>query len=173
MARPPGRQVSALDPKEQRYAYVAAGMGAAASVALWAPAFDERAGIALGAIGVAMAALLAAAARRRSRLLTGVASVLLAFGPWGMAWLIGLPYLVLASWLALRAPKIRAEPPPRAEGGEDGDAGARPGPRTPRTTRWRRRAPKDGGTEEAPGPSPPRPAPPPASKRYTPPQRRP
>ncbi len=173
MARGPGRHVSALDPKEQRYAYAAAGLGAAASVALWAPAFDERAGIALGAIGVAMAALLAAAARRRSRLLAGVASVLLAFGSWGMAWLIGLPYLVLASWLALRAPRVRAEPRRRAEAGEERDAGLRPEPRTPRTMRRRRRRAKDGDTEEAAEPSRARPAPPPASKRYTPPQRRP
>lgn len=173
MARPPGRLVSALDPREQRYAYVAAGMGAAASVALWAPAFDERAGIALGAIGVAMAAMLAAAARRRSRLLTGVASVLLAFGPWGMAWLIGLPYLVLASWLALRASRVRAGAHAGPDTGAGGERGVQPEPRPHRTAPWWRRGAKGGGSEEAADRPPARPSPPPASKRYTPPQRRP
>lgn len=96
---------SPLDDREQRYAYVAAGLGAAVSVALWAPAFDEGAGVALAAIGAAMSAVLAGAARRRSRLLTVGAALLLSFGPWGFAWIVGLPYLVLGSWLVVRAPR--------------------------------------------------------------------
>ena len=151
--------MTALDAREQRFAYLAAGLGTAFSVALWAPTFDERAGVALAAIGVAMAGLLAAAAKRRSRLLTGIAAVLLAFGPWGMAWLIGLPFLVLAGWLAVRGARLQALEP-RA-------------PRPPRAPRRRRRD----GEAEAAGEEPrgvplSRSGPPPASKRYTPPQRR-
>lgn len=148
--------MSSLDDGEQRYAYLAGGLGAFSSVAIWAPAFDERAGIALAAIGLAMAALLAAAARRRSRLLTGIAAVVLSFGPWGALWLIGLPFLALAAWLAVRAP--RAGPrTPRV-------------PRDPSPSRRRRRAAVE--EEEDGPPAPPRPRPPVANKRYTPPQRR-
>ena len=131
---------SPLDDREQRYAYVAAGLGAAVSVALWAPAFDEGAGLALAAIGAAMSALLAGAARRRSRLLTVGAALLLSFGPWGFAWIVGLPYLVLGTWLVVRAPRTPREP--------------------------RRRRPPAVVEEHR---EPPRPEPPKPSKRYTPP----
>lgn len=151
-----------LDDREQRYSLWAACLGAATCIALWAPAFDETAGILLAAIGVAMAALLALAARRRSRLLTGLAAMLLAFGPWGMAWILGLPYLALAAWLAWRAPKLAAAAgwgPARRERKE----------RTPRA--GRRRYVND-VPDQAPAPPPRRSGPPPANKRYTPPQRR-
>lgn len=152
--------MSTLDAREQRYAYMAAGFGAISSVVLWAHAFDETAGVALAAIGATMAALLAAAARRRSRVLTGVAAVVLSFGPWGTFWLIGLPFLALAAWLAVRAP--RRHPPDSTE------------PRQPVARRRRRRATEGRDGDEA-GAMPvarPRPAPPAANKRYTPPQRR-
>lgn len=152
-----GASGKALDDREQRYAYLGAGLGAAMSVALWAPSFDEWAGVMLAGIGVAMSGLLALAARRRSRLFTGGAAVLLSFGPWGYAWLIGLPFLVLAVWLVLRAP--RPEPRPRPE-------------RPPRASRRRTRGGGEGEEEEAS--APPKPAEPPkASKRYTPPRSRP
>ena len=135
-----------LDDREQRYAFVGAGLGALLSVALWAPAFDETAAVTLAGIGMVMSGFLAVAARRRSRLLTGAAAVLLSFGPWGVAWIIGLPYLVLAGWLVMRAP--------------------RPEPRTRRASR-RRDHPDE---EEAPQPPPAAPpGPPKPSKRYTPP----
>ena len=141
-----------IDDREQRYAYVGAGLGAMVSVALWAPAFDEAAGLALAGIGVVMSGLLALAARRPSRLLTGGAAVLLSFGPWGFAWIVGLPYLVLAGWLVLRAPR----PEPRE-------------PREPRTSRRRR----DADEVEQPQPAPPAPSgPPKPNKRYTPPRGR-
>ena len=150
---------AALDDREQRYAFLAAGLGAAVSVALWAPSFDERAGVALAAIGVTMSALLALAARRRSRLLTGGAAALLSFGPWGFVWLVGLPFLVLAVWLVLRAP--RPEPRPRPE-------------RVPRASRRRQAAEDDDGEVAAVTAAPRAPAAPPkASKRYTPPGSRP
>ncbi len=140
---------SALDQREQRYALLAAGLGAVTSVALWAPAFEEGAAVALAGIGLVMSALLALAAQRRSRLLTGVAAVLLSFGPWGMAWVLGLPYLVLAGWLALRAP--------RPQGGQRGRRG------------------RPTAEDEEEGIAPPRApiaGPPSANKRYTPPRRR-
>lgn len=152
---------SALDDREQRYAYLAAGFGALVSVALWAPSFHAAAGVALAGIGVAMSGLLALAARRRSRLLTGAAAVLLSFGPWGYLWLVGLPFLVLAAWLVLRAP--RPPPRPKAE-------------RAARGRRRRRGAPAGDGTGEAAADAKPAPAPagpPRASKRYTPPRSRP
>lgn len=143
----------ALEDREQRYALIAAGSGAAVSVALWAPAFDESAGVALAAIGVTMSALLALAARRRSRLLTAGAALLLSFGPWGVAWLVGLPFLGLAAWLVMRAPKLGPRPP-----------------RDPREPRQRRRRGRPKGDDEASEAAPrARPAPPRASKRYTPP----
>lgn len=145
--------MSPLDDREQRYSVLAAAMGAVLSVVLWAPQFDEGAAVLLALVGVAMSALLYAAARRRSRLLTGVAAVLLAFGPWGYAWLIGLPFLVLAGWLVVRAP--------RPEPGQ---------PRPRREPRARRRRARDGGDGPSGGAQPP--APPRPSKRYTPPQHR-
>ena len=147
---------AALDDREQRWAYRAAGLGAAMSVALWAPSFDEGAGVVLALIGVAMSGLLALTARRRSRLFTGGAAVLLSFGPWGFAWLIGLPFLVLAVWLVLRAP--RPEPRPRPE-------------RAPRRSR-RRRAESEEDAEEPATPRAPA-GPPKPSTRYTPPRSRP
>ena len=151
---------AALDDREQRYAFLAAGLGAAVSVALWAPSFDEPAGVALAGIGVIMSALLALAARRRSRLFTGGAAALLSFGPWGFLWLVGLPFLVLAVWLVIRAP--RPEPRPRPE-------------RAPRVSRRRRAAAGDGAEADGEAAVTPRaPAgPPKASKRYTPPGSRP
>lgn len=149
---------AALDDREQRYAFLAAGVGAAVSVALWAPSFDERAGVALAGTGVIMSALLAVAARRRSRLFTGGAAAVLSFGPWGFLWLVGLPFLVLAVWLVLRAPK--PEPRTRPE-------------RVTRASR-RRQAAADDGAEAEVTMAPRAPAgPPKASKRYTPPGSRP
>ena len=149
---------AALDDREQRYAFLAAGLGAAVSVALWAPTFDEPAGVAFAGIGVIMSGLLAVAARRRNRLFTGGAAALLSFGPWGFLWLVGLPFLVLAVWLVLRAP--RPEPRTRPE-------------RVTRASRRRQAAADDGADAEVTI-APRAPAgPPKASKRYTPPGSRP
>lgn len=149
--------MSGLDERERRYTYLAAGLAATTAVALWAPAFGEPAALALTGIGVAMAGLLALAARRGSRLLTGAAAVLLAFGPWGMAWLVGLPYLALAAWLAVRAPRPGRRPRPVER--EEGD-GKRPA---------RRARPAAEGREGRP--VVPR-RPPAPNKRYTPPRHR-
>lgn len=108
-----------MDNREQRYAYVGVGLAIVASVALWAPAFGERSGMALAGIGLVMAALLGLAAKQRSRFFTGLACVLLAFGPWGMAWVIGLPYLMLAAWITLKSPRF--QPRVKAEGVDGGD----------------------------------------------------
>lgn len=149
---------AALDDREQRYAYLAAGLGAVLSVGLWAPTFDKPAGLAFAGIGVIMSALVAVAAWRRSRLFTGGAAALLSFGPWGFLWLVGLPFLVLAVWLVLRAP--RPEPRPRPE-------------RAPRASRRRQAAAgADAEAEATVAPRAPS-GPPKASKRYTPPGSRP
>lgn len=133
-----------LDDRERRMALTGAAVAAAASVALYAPSFRTPAAVALAAIGVAMAGLLALAARARSRVLTGTAAVVVAFGPWGYAWLVGLPYFVLAGWLLFRGPRL-------APAGGGGRA---------------RRAARGGGGDPRQPSGPRRP---PANKRYTPP----
>lgn len=159
-----------MDDREQRYAYLAAAVAAVASVSLWAPAFDEPAAWALAGIGLVMAALLALAARRRSRLFSGLAAVLLAFGPWAYAWVIGLPYMVLAGWLALKSPRLKADVD--AEVDEHGNIvrPARPA-RRPRRSRPKGRL-RAGPGEDEPDTSGGGRTPPPASRRYTPPRRR-
>lgn len=160
-----------LGDKEQRYAFVGAGMAAMASVALWGSQFDEQAAVALAGIGLLMAFLLFVAARSRRRLLTGLACVLLAFGPWGGGWVIGLPFLMLAAWLGLQSSRL--QPVAEPEFDEHGELVGRP-PRTrppPRRRRGRAGASTETTDAAAPGAGPDR-RPPPPSKRYTPPQRR-
>lgn len=165
-----------LDGREQRYAYVGVGLAAAVSVALWAPAYNERAAVALSGIGVVMAFLLGVAAKRRNRLFTGLACVLLAFGPWGMAWVVGLPYLMFAAWLALKSNRL--QPRMEHEVDEHGEIVGRPArpvrerPTRPPRRRRRRGADDDDAVEATAG-APAKRTPPPPSKRYTPPNRRP
>lgn len=165
--------VSSLDDREQRYAYVAAGFAAASSVGLWAPSYDDGTAVVLAGIGLVMAAFLAIAAQRRKRLVTGMAAVLLAFGPWGMAWVVGLPFLVLAGWLALKSARLNPRMAPAMD--DPGENEAQPGAghaearRSPRTPRWRRSTSSGDPVASSDGPA--RRAAPPASKRYTPPQR--
>ena len=141
-----------LDDRERRWSLIAAGVAAVASVALWAPAFDVAAGVFFAAVGIVLAALLAVAARSRHRLLTGLAAMLLAFGPWAFAWMLGFPFLCLAAWLLFRKPASRP-------GTEEGDE------RQPRRARER---PARGKRAATPRSGPRRPE---ANKRYTPPQR--
>lgn len=169
-----------LDDREQRYAYTGVGLAAAVSVALWAPAYDEQAALALSGIGLVMSFLLAVAAKRRHRLFTGLACVLLAFGPWGMAWVVGLPYLMFAAWLALKSNRL--QPPTEHEVDENGEIIERPAlpprpvrerpVRPPRQRRRRRGADEDEAVEATTG-APAKRTPPPPSKRYTPPNRQP
>lgn len=158
-----------LDDREQRYAYIGVGVAAFVSVALWAPRFDEGAAVALSGIGMFMALLLAVAAKRRHRLFTGLACILLAFGPWGMAWVVGLPYLMLAAWLSLKSRRLAPLPEPELD--ENGEIVRRP---APVQTRPRRRR-GSRSTDDREGPTAPDDPearrPPSPSKRYTPPQR--
>lgn len=102
-----------LDERERRVALWAAGFGAVSAVALYAPAFaDFTAAIVLALVGVAMAGLLALASRSGSRLFTCLAAGLLGIGPWGYAYIIGLPFILLAGWLMFRDANAR-----RAAGG--------------------------------------------------------
>ncbi len=102
-----------LDDRERRVALWLAAFGAVSAVAFYAPAFDEfTAAFILALVGVAMAALLALAGRSGSRLFTCLAAGLLGIGPWGYAYIIGLPFLILAGWLLYRDANAR-----RAEGG--------------------------------------------------------
>ena len=142
-----------LDDRERRWSLIASAVAAVASVALWAPAFDVAAGVFFGLLGVVLAGLLALAARSRRRVPTGLAAVLLAFGPWAFAWLIGFPFLCLAAWLLFR------KPPRAEEAGKDDEADGRRA-RARRPARGQRAAPGRAGRRH-----------PEANKRYTPPQR--
>ena len=157
-----------LNDREQRYAVIGAWLGGAVSVALWAPSFNETAGVVLAGIGLVMAALLYLAAQRRHRLFTGLACILLAFGPWGMAWVVGLPYLGLAGWLALKSPRLQPRmDPPVDDKGDIVDMAAEPVATSARRRGGWRRSRSNGGGDASPPTSALR-KPPPASKRYTP-----
>ena len=138
-----------LDERERTVALSAAGLAAVASVALWAPNFEHAEAVVLAGVGVALAVFLGGAALSRRRLVTGLAAMLLAFGPWAFAWVIGFPYVCLAAWLLFRHGRTRAARPERPEGAEG-----------------RRRS------KDEPAPARARPARPEANKRYTPPQRK-
>ncbi len=97
-----------LDEREKRVARWAAGFGAVSAVAFYAPAFDEfGAAVILALVGVVMAGLLVLASRSGSRLFTCLAAGLLGIGPWGYAYIIGLPFLILAGWLLFRDANAR------------------------------------------------------------------
>ncbi|MDP8976254.1 MAG: hypothetical protein M3N28_07820 [Actinomycetota bacterium] len=144
-----------LDERERRVALWAAGFGAVSAVALYAPAFGEfTAAIVLALVGVAMAGLLALASRSGSRLFTCLAAGLLGIGPWGYAYIIGLPFILLAGWLMFRDANAR-----RAARG--GNVGERP----VRQKRVKEKRVKEKKVVDQPA----QPSRPGASKRYTPP----
>ena len=159
-------RVTRLDGREQRFALWAAGFGAVSAVAFYAPAFDEfTAAIVLALIGVAMAGLLALASRSGNRLFTCIAAGLLGVGPWGYAYIIGLPFLVLAGWLLYRDANARRaakgswsrERPPREKQADVGPAKEESATEKPVR---KKKAPIEPRSRAArPGPS----------KRYTPP----
>lgn len=97
-----------LDDRQQRLAYIGAGVAAVGLVA--ARAADLPDSIPLVALGLAMAAFLAFAARRRSVVLTGAAAFVISFGPWGdVLWFLGAPYIAFGGLLMYRASKQAAE----------------------------------------------------------------
>ncbi len=147
-----------LDQRERGVALFAAALAAVSTAVLWTPHLDEPEGLAVAGVGVALAGLLALAARSGRRLPTGLAAVLLAFGPWGFAWVLGFPYLCLAAWLLFRHGRARSAP--------GADEGAEPsGQQERRPGRRPRREAKTAETRS-------RPAHPEPNKRYTPPQGR-
>lgn len=163
-----------LDEREKRVALWAAAFGAVSAVALYAPGFDEfAAALVLALVGVVMAGLLALASRSGSRLFTCLAAGLLGIGPWGFAYIIGLPFVLLAGWLvyrdanarrAARGPRVRQrptdEPPVNEKRGEGEQGRERPVKQGPVKRGKERRPAKE---------APPKPSTPGASKRYTPP----
>ncbi len=78
--------------------------------------------------------------------------MVLGYGPWGQAFILGLPYVGLAAWLFFRGARSRAE---RKYGPRRSGQAAAKEPASPSKKEPARRS------------SPPRP-----NKRYTPPQRR-
>lgn len=159
----PARSARVLDDREARWVRIGAAAGALALVAVWTPALDERAGVLLIAIGLAMAGVLAWGGRRRSRLLSGIGALLLGFGPWGFAWPLGIPYLVLAAKLATGGARAVT-----AAAVADLDAGDAPSEEsTTGPVERPRRSAKSKAT-----PSPTTRGRPGASRRYTPPTRR-
>lgn len=124
-----------LDERERRVALWAAAFAAVTSIVFYAPGFDEfTVAIVLALVGVVMAALLALAARSGRRLLTTLAAGLLAIGPWGFAYIIGLPFVILAGWLMYRDANARRANQP---------------PRTPRRRPLRQRPPENSEAEES------------------------
>ena len=166
-----------LSRSEQHYAYLAAGLAAAVCVVFLVVNPGERGALVVAGLGLVSAGLVAMAARSRHRLSTGVGAGLLALGP-SPAWVVGLPYFMLFGWFTLKAARLRAQETPEPEVDDNGeivmptsDRSApepRP-PRPPRTSR-RRRAAAEAAAADASGTGSGR-KPPPASKRYTPPQR--
>jgi hypothetical protein len=138
-----------LDDRQQRLAYIGAVVAAVAFVAGRVPDMPSGPAFAWSGVGVAMAAVLAFAARRRSVILTGGACFLISFGPWtAVTWMFGAVYIAYGGLLMFRASK---------------QAAAAAGPRPPRERRRKR------GRESAEPEAAPAKRPPPKSKRYTPP----
>ncbi|MGH9149505.1 MAG: hypothetical protein ACRD0F_04110 [Acidimicrobiales bacterium] len=152
-----------MAPDEQRWARRMAVGGAILFVLLFQPAAADARGarLALAGIGVAFCALLYFAAWRGSRVFAGLAAFLVAFGPWSFAWILGLPYLVLATWMAMRARraiKATAAAPPEPPAPPLPKADVRTGRVTPKKAKAlppaeRRRAQKDARRLRREGPS--------------------
>ncbi|HUP86542.1 MAG TPA: hypothetical protein VM143_12810 [Acidimicrobiales bacterium] len=85
--------VRRLDDRERQIGFVLAAIAVVGFIAL-----DQRAPVRL-AIGLAMAAAVAAGTARRSRVLVAVASFVTTFGPWSYLVIAGAPYAVYALWL--------------------------------------------------------------------------
>ncbi|MBA2751962.1 MAG: hypothetical protein H0U41_06955 [Actinobacteria bacterium] len=166
-----------LDKREKRFARWAAGFGAVSAVAFYAPGFDESAGLVLAFVGVAMAGLLVMATRSGSRLFTCLAAGLLGIGPWGYAYIIGLPFILLAGWLisrdavarrTARGSRVRTRPV-EARAVRDRPVRDRPvKEKRVREKRVREKRGREKKVAEEPAPH----SRPGASKRYTPPRGR-
>lgn len=163
-----------LPASEQRWAFLAAGLATAVCLAFLVVNLGTPAAVGVSGIGIVSAGLLAVAAKRGSRLSTGVGATVLALVP-SPAWVVGLPYLMVFGWFTLRASRAKLQEAPEPEFDEDGEIVKRPARvrRPPRAPRGRRRGPDGDDTVAAgaDGSVARKPTPPP-SKRYTPPQRR-
>ncbi len=139
-----------LDQRERRVALWASGVAAATWLVLLGLSGFRATAAVMAGVGLVLSGLLALAARRGNRLLTGLAAVALAFGPWGQAYLLGFPYNALAAWLLVRGMKAKARAAEAAQ--------AAPG--EPEQALRRERPPVKTRTGR-----------PTANKRYTPPRR--
>lgn len=162
-----------LPESEQRWAFLAAGLATAVCLAFLVINLDKSAAVGVSGIGIVSAGLLAVAAKRGSRLSTGVGATVLALVP-SPAWVVGLPYLMVFGWFTLRASRAKLQEAPEPELDEDGEIvnppiRERPPPRTPRR---RRRGPTGDDTVAARVDGSVARKLPPPSKRYTPPQHR-
>jgi hypothetical protein len=158
----PGRSVNPLDQREVRLATRGAIVAAAGFVALYATTgFSDVAYVVGAAIGVAVAGLLFLAARSGRRMLTGLAALAVGLGPWGGAWVLGAPFLLLGGWLLFRARPRERRPAAGGDAGEDEGGDDSSGEAPTGRSRWRRSpAPAAETTARRP---------PTANKRYTPP----
>lgn len=151
-----------LDARERRLSLWAAAIGAAAWVALLVVSGFSGRVLAIAGTGLALAGLLALAARAGNRVVTGAAAALLGFweGPF-----LGLPFVILAAWLLYRGSKARLRQREAAAASASDPAQETPAATTPakKSRRPERKPTRDRGAPGGPQPS----------KRYTPPQRRP
>jgi hypothetical protein len=154
--------VKPLDDLERRLSLYAAAVAAVFALALNVGGLFEPVPVTRAVIGLVMAAFLVVAARRGSRILTGFAVFLIAFGPWEGAWVVGGPFLVLGMWLWFRGKPSPEEIEERRRARDAKMAERRTARQAGRTGRGRGRS---GASAESPsGPK--------ASKRYTPPSTR-
>jgi hypothetical protein len=146
-----------LDQLEQRVSMAGAAVGVFMAVAL------NLHTLPFAGIGLAMALVIVAGAQRRSRLLAGAGSYLLAFGPWHIA-LLGTPFLLLGLWFWYRGRPSPEEIEARRQARDAKTAEQRAARDAKRSGRRR------GGTDDSAAGTDRRP--PERSKRYTPPARK-
>ena len=93
-----------LDDRERRSVFMGVLAMFVLVPVLWgAGALDDNSLAAQRALMLGLyAACMAFGAWKRSRILTGFAIILLGFGPWGRAWAVGMPYILLGMWLWFR-----------------------------------------------------------------------
>ena len=152
-----------LDDRERRFVFLGVLAMLVVVPVLWAVgALDHDSLAAQRALMLGLyAACMAFGAWKRSRILSGFAIILLGFGPWGRAWMVGMPYLLLGMWLWFRGKPSQEEIMERRKIREANiaekraaKAAARGAGKTPAGSGARTSSPK-----------------PPPNKRYTPPKR--
>jgi len=170
--------VDRLDPRERRYSFFASAVALVFGIAIYATeANDKHFHLAKGqftpfttlVVGLVFAALLLAATFIGRRALVGFAALFTFLGFSNSAFVLGLPFLLLAAWLLYRSYKVQKEAAAELKAGRTGQDGANGGATAPTSTKGattRTSAASHTSTKsrsKAKGPAGPEP-----NKRYTP-----